>query len=73
MFELLASDEFRGQVDWARVHLFWGDERAVPSEESESNYAMARRAMLIRVPIPAGNVHRMEAEKRQHRPRGPRI
>ena len=34
MFELLASDEFRGQVDWAKVHVFWSDERAVPPDES---------------------------------------
>jgi 6-phosphogluconolactonase len=63
MFELLASDEFRGQVDWAKVHFFWSDERAVPPTSPESNYALARRAMLIRVPLPEGNVHRMEAEK----------
>jgi 6-phosphogluconolactonase len=63
MFELLASDEFRGQVDWAKVHFFWSDERAVPPANPESNYGMARREMLIRVPIPEGNVHRMEAEK----------
>ena len=63
MFELLASDEFRGQVDWAKVHVFWSDERAVAPTNSESNYGMARRALLIRVPIPESNVHRMEAEK----------
>jgi 6-phosphogluconolactonase len=63
MFELLASDEFRGQVDWAKVHVFWSDERAVPPTNAESNYGMARRELLIRVPIPEGNVHRMEAEK----------
>jgi 6-phosphogluconolactonase len=63
MFELLASDEFRGQVDWAKVRVFWSDERAVPPTNAESNYGMARRALLIRVPIPEGNVHRMEAEK----------
>jgi 6-phosphogluconolactonase len=63
MFEILASDEFRGQVDWAKVHVFWGDERAVPPTNPESNYGMARRELLIRVPIPEGNVHRMEAEK----------
>ena len=34
LFELLASDEFRGQVDWAKVHVFWSDERAVPPDES---------------------------------------
>jgi len=63
MFELLASDEFRGQVDWAKVRVFWSDERAVPPTNPESNYGMARRELLIRVPIPEGNVHRMEAEK----------
>ena len=31
---ILASDEFRGQVDWAKVHVFWSDERAVPPDES---------------------------------------
>ena len=63
MFRLLASDEFRGQVDWAKVHVFWSDERAVPPDNAESNYGMARRELLIRVPIPEANVHRMEAEK----------
>lgn len=62
-FEFLASDEFRGQVDWAKVQVFWSDERAVPPESPESNYGMARRELLIRVPIPQANVHRMEAEK----------
>jgi len=63
MFQLLASDEFRGQVDWAKVQIFWSDERAVPPTSPESNYGMARRELLIRVPIPEANVHRMEAEK----------
>jgi len=63
MFQLLASDQFKGQVDWAKVQVFWSDERAVPPTSSESNYGMARRELLIRVPIPEGNVHRMEAEK----------
>ena len=63
LFEVLASPEFRGQVDWAKVHVFWSDERAVPPESEESNFGMARRELLVRVPIPLANVHRMEAEK----------
>jgi 6-phosphogluconolactonase len=63
LYRVLASQEFRAQVDWGRVELFWGDERAVPPESNESNYGNARRELLIRVPIPGGNVHRMEAEK----------
>jgi len=62
MFRVLASPEFRGQIDWPRVQVFWGDERAVPPDDPESNYGMARRELLVRVPIPGSNVHRMEAE-----------
>jgi 6-phosphogluconolactonase len=61
MYRFLATSEYRAQVDWPRVHLFWGDERAVPPEHPESNYGMARRELLLRVPIPPSNVHRMEA------------
>ncbi len=60
---LLATPEYRAQVDWPRVHVFWCDERPVPPESDESNYGLARRELLIRVPIPGGNVHRMEAER----------
>ena len=63
LYQLLASDEFRNQIDWPKVHLFWGDERPVPPESPESNYGMARREMLVRVPIPMANVHRMEADR----------
>jgi len=63
LYRLLASDEYRTQIDWAKVHLFWGDERPVPPESPESNYGMAWRELIVRVPIPLGNVHRMEAER----------
>lgn len=63
LYRLLGTGEFRSQVDWAKVHLFWGDERAVPPDHPESNYGMARREMLVRIPIPSANVHRMEAER----------
>lgn len=62
LYRVLATPEFRAQVDWPRVHLFWGDERAVLPDSSESNYGNARRELLLRVPIPPANVHRMEAE-----------
>ena len=61
--KLLATPEFRAQVDWAKVHVFWTDERPVPPESEESRYGLARRELLIRVPIPGANVHRMEADR----------
>ncbi len=63
LYRTLASSEFRTQVDWARVHIFWGDERAVPPDHPDSNYGMARGELLVRVPIPPANVHRMEADR----------
>jgi 6-phosphogluconolactonase len=61
-YQLLASEGFRRQINWGHVHLFWGDERCVPPDHSESNYDMARRAFIDDVPIPEGNVHRILGE-----------
>lgn len=62
VYELLASDEFAGQLDWTRVHIFFGDERCVPPEHHDSNYRMAREALLSHVMLPIENVHRMVGE-----------
>ncbi len=61
IYKLLATD-FRTQIEWSRVHFFWGDERYVPINDSDSNYRMAREALFDHVPILAGNVHRMPTE-----------
>jgi len=50
-------------IDWSKVSVFFGDERAVPPDHPDSNYFMVHLTLLSRVPIPAGNVHRMEAER----------
>ncbi len=49
-------------VPWERVHVFWGDERLVPPDDPGSNYAAAREALLSRVDMPEGNVHRVKGE-----------
>ena len=63
MYELLAEAPLRSQVDWGRADLFWGDERCVRPDDKDSNYRMAREAMLSRLPIPPSRVRRMEAER----------
>jgi 6-phosphogluconolactonase len=62
LFHLLAQPPYREQVDWSRTHVFWGDERCVPPNDPESNYRMAREALLFHVPIPAHQVYRMPGE-----------
>jgi 6-phosphogluconolactonase len=61
LYELLARD-YRQQIQWRQVHVFFGDERCVPSHNPESNYAMAAAALLSRVPLLKRNVHRIAGE-----------
>ena len=58
-YEVLARDH-AGDVDWPNVHVFFGDERTVPPDHEDSNYRMAREALLDHVPV--GSVHRMRGE-----------
>jgi 6-phosphogluconolactonase len=61
LFELLATD-LREKVDWSKVHIFWGDERCVPPEETGSSYGQARELLLRHVSIPDSNIHRILGE-----------
>jgi len=63
LYRLLASDFYRERMPWRDVHVFWGDERHVPPDHPESNFGMAREAMLDKVPLPAANVHRIRGEE----------
>jgi 6-phosphogluconolactonase len=48
---------------WDKVEIFFGDERAVPPGDPQSNYRMARESLLDAVPIPLNRIHRMLAER----------
>ncbi len=62
MYTLLTEEPYRSRVDWPLVEIFFGDERCVPPDHAESNYRMAREALLSKVPIPGDNVYRMRGE-----------
>jgi 6-phosphogluconolactonase len=49
------------QIDWSKVHLFWGDDRYVPDDDEERNEKQAREALLDHVAVPASQVHPMAA------------
>jgi 6-phosphogluconolactonase len=61
VFAWLASN-FREQIDWQKVKVFWGDERCVPPESDDSNFRMASESLLVHVPIPESNIYRIKGE-----------
>jgi len=61
-FELLGDSDEGRCIEWAKVQVFWVDERCVPPEAGASNYGLAAHAFLGKVGIPVENVHRMAAE-----------
>jgi 6-phosphogluconolactonase len=56
LYQLLATEAYRSQIPWDRVHWFVGDERFVPAADPLSNIAMMRSAFLDRC-APIANVH----------------
>lgn len=56
LFTLLA-EQYTDQIDWARLHLFWGDERLVSYDDAESNYGVTKSLLLDHVAIPPANIH----------------
>lgn len=62
MYGILATDIFVSRVEWDKIHIFWGDERCVHPRDLDSNYRMAREALLVSVPIPDANIHRIQGE-----------
>lgn len=62
VYERLAQPEIAREIDWEKTHVFFGDERCVPPTDEQSNFRMAREALLERVPLPESNIHRMLGE-----------
>jgi 6-phosphogluconolactonase len=50
-------------IDWEKVHLYWGDERCVPPTDEQSNFKMTLDYLLSHIQIPEGNVHRIKGEE----------
>lgn len=63
LYQHLASEPFKQQIDWKSVHIYFGDERSVGPEHADSNYRMACEALLNHLDIPAQQIHRIEGEQ----------
>jgi len=54
---ILAASPIKEQIDWAKIHIFWGDERYVSFEDKRNNARMAYETLLNFVPIPSEQIH----------------
>ncbi len=52
-----------GVTDWSRWHVYFGDERCLPSSDALRNSTMAFDTLLSQVPIPADQVHVIAGER----------
>ena len=59
LYGILARD-YSDRIDWSKVYVFFGDERAVPPHHEDSNLKMASEVLLDHVPV--ANVHRIKGE-----------
>jgi 6-phosphogluconolactonase len=63
LYQILAQEPYRSGIEWNKIHFFWGDERCVPPDHADSNFALAWRELLEGLKLPAANLHRMRAEE----------
>jgi 6-phosphogluconolactonase len=61
-YERLAEAPLRERMPWDCTWIFFGDERGVAPDHPDSNFGMAHRALLSKVPIPAAQVARIRGE-----------
>jgi 6-phosphogluconolactonase len=62
LHQLLAGSPYEEQIDWSRLHVFWGDERAVPFDDKRNNAKMAFDSLLHLVPVPPSQIHIMRTD-----------
>ena len=62
LYELLAAAPYRERIDWSKLHIFWGDERAVPFNDVRNNARMTFEQLLSHVPVVMEQVHIMKTD-----------
>jgi 6-phosphogluconolactonase len=61
LYRCLAS-AYRRRLPWDAVWVYFGDERCVPPDHPDSNYGMARDALLAQIPGLESRVARIQGE-----------
>lgn len=62
LHKILAASPYKEQIDWSKLHIFWGDERDVPFTDDRNNAKMAFDTLLNFVPVPPYHIHKMRTD-----------
>ena len=62
LYHLLAFESAVSDLPWDAIDFFFGDERDVPLDHTESNFGLAQRTLMDNVPIIPTRVHPMRAD-----------
>lgn len=60
IYRVLARPPKVQEIPWAKVHLYWGDERWVPKDDQQSNFRMVSETLLSQLPEPGPVVHAVD-------------
>ena len=63
LYSLLVGDAgLRAQLPWDKMHLYFGDERNVGPDHTDSNFRMATETLISKSPLKPGQVTRIKGE-----------
>lgn len=62
LYQLLGAPPLCDRIDWQKTCFFWGDERCVPLDHPDSNYAMCRSTLFAVTLPPEQNIYRIRGE-----------
>lgn len=57
------SQQKNSHIMWDKIRFFWGDERCVAADHTESNYRMTKESLLNHIPVPVENIFRIQGEE----------
>ncbi|OOF48011.1 6-phosphogluconolactonase [Rodentibacter trehalosifermentans] len=66
LFKTLAQHPYNTGIHWQNLHFWWGDERMVAPQDSESNYGEVQKLLFDHIQIPTENIHRIRGENEPH-------
>lgn len=62
LYDMLALSPYKERIAWNKLHIFWGDERAVPFADDRNNAKMTYAHLLNKVPVIPAQVHVMRTD-----------